>query len=193
MCDKDKMMREYGAQLDAERAIKLARGRNHSSSKSNHKKDKDKDLKKRSSKKRKEASLLNITDQACALFTPSEVVLLEWTDDLELFILKGYGNALNYQMGVPLLEDVVQSMYEEHAPGCYEKARLRFAHAETLLPFSCLIGLFLEESGCECFPFQKVPPVVQGGNKKYLLQMESCVLTVLIRMARCLAFGMSAQ
>ncbi|KAF5938983.1 hypothetical protein HYC85_023242 [Camellia sinensis] len=31
-------------------------------------------------------------------------------DDLELFILKGYGNALNYQMGVPLLEDVVQSM-----------------------------------------------------------------------------------
>ncbi|CAL5391495.1 unnamed protein product [Camellia sinensis] len=51
--DKDKMMREYRAQLDAERAIKLARGRNHSSSKSNHKKDKDKDLKKRSSKKRK--------------------------------------------------------------------------------------------------------------------------------------------
>ncbi|CAL5394763.1 unnamed protein product [Camellia sinensis] len=51
--DKDKMMREYRAQLDAERAVKLARGRNHSSSKSNHKKDKDKDLKKRSSKKRK--------------------------------------------------------------------------------------------------------------------------------------------
>ncbi|THG11954.1 NKAP-like protein [Camellia sinensis] len=51
--DKDKMMREYRAQLDAERAIKLARGRNHSSSKSNHKKDKYKDLKKRSSKKRK--------------------------------------------------------------------------------------------------------------------------------------------
>ncbi|CAL5365916.1 unnamed protein product [Camellia sinensis] len=158
---------------------------------------------------KQEASLLNITDQACALFTPSEVVLLEWTDDLELFILKGYGNALNYQMGVPLLEDVVQSMYEEHAPGCYEKARLRFAHAETLLPFSCLIGLFLEESdlavcvrvlvepkkairklprvqhlyasidgevekGCQCFLFQKAPPVVQGGNKKYLLQMESC-------------------
>lgn len=36
---------------------------------------------------------------------------------------------------------------EGYAPGSYEKARLRFAHAETLLPFSCLIGLFLEESG----------------------------------------------
>lgn len=52
--DKDKMMREYRAQLDAERASKLAHGRNHSSSKSSHRKDKkDKGLKKRSSKKRK--------------------------------------------------------------------------------------------------------------------------------------------
>ncbi|PIA29612.1 hypothetical protein AQUCO_05800024v1 [Aquilegia coerulea] len=39
--DKDKMMREYRAQLDAERETKLANGRNHSSTKSNHKKGKD--------------------------------------------------------------------------------------------------------------------------------------------------------
>lgn len=32
--DADKMMREYRAQLDAERALKLSQGRNHSSSKS---------------------------------------------------------------------------------------------------------------------------------------------------------------
>ncbi|PNS94674.1 hypothetical protein POPTR_017G010100v4 [Populus trichocarpa] len=52
--DKDRMMREYRAQLDAERAHKLAHGRNHSGSKSSHKKDrKDRDLKKRRSKKRK--------------------------------------------------------------------------------------------------------------------------------------------
>ncbi|XP_059448272.1 uncharacterized protein LOC132179551 [Corylus avellana] len=52
--DKDRMMREYRAQLDAERAHKLGHGKNHSGSKSNHKKDKkDKDLKKRSSRKRK--------------------------------------------------------------------------------------------------------------------------------------------
>ncbi|EEF37473.1 protein FAM133 isoform X1 [Ricinus communis] len=52
--DTDRMMREYRAQLDAERARKLAHGRNHSSSKSNHKKDrKEKDSKKRSSRKRK--------------------------------------------------------------------------------------------------------------------------------------------
>jgi len=27
-----------------------------------------------------------------------------------MFILKGYGKSLNYRMGVPLLEDVFQSM-----------------------------------------------------------------------------------
>ncbi|PIN14583.1 Multiple inositol polyphosphate phosphatase [Handroanthus impetiginosus] len=100
---------------------------------------------------KQEAALLNTTDQACALFTPSEVSLLEWTDDLEVFILKGYGNSLNYHMGVPLLEDIIQSMEQAIkaredglVPGSYELARLRFAHAETLLPFSCLIGLFLD-------------------------------------------------
>lgn len=100
---------------------------------------------------KQEASLLNKTDQACALFSPSEVGLLEWADDLEVFILKGYGNSLNYRMGVPLLEDVIQSMEQAIkakedglVPGSYEVARLRFAHAETVLPFSCLIGLFLD-------------------------------------------------
>ncbi|XP_059627942.1 uncharacterized protein LOC132270758 isoform X2 [Cornus florida] len=123
---------------------------------------------------KQEASLLDITDQACALFSPSEVTLLEWTDDLESFILKGYGNSLNYRMGMPLLENVVQSMEEAikakeaHAPGTYEKARLRFAHAETLLPFSCLLGLFLEGSEFEHIrreqPLQLPPKPPQRRN-----------------------------
>ncbi|XP_059457969.1 uncharacterized protein LOC132187617 isoform X2 [Corylus avellana] len=105
---------------------------------------------------KQEASLLDITNRACSLFSPFEIALLEWTDDLELFILKGYGNSLNYQMGVPLLQDVLQVMEqaikaqeEKHARGSYEKARLRFAHAETVVPFSCLLGLFHEGSGYE--------------------------------------------
>ncbi|KAF7805302.1 protein FAM133-like [Senna tora] len=54
--DADRMMREYRAQLDAERARKLAHGRNHSGSKSKHGKDKKyKFSKKHSSKKRKHA------------------------------------------------------------------------------------------------------------------------------------------
>lgn len=38
--DKDRMMREYRAQLDAERERKLSQGRNHSSSKSKDSKHK---------------------------------------------------------------------------------------------------------------------------------------------------------
>lgn len=113
---------------------------------------------------KQEASLLDITNQACRLFSPSEITLLEWTDDLELYILKGYGKSLNYRMGMPLLEDVVQSMEqaiqaneEKQAPGSYEKARLRFAHAETVVPFSCLLGLFLE--GSEFEQIQKEQPL----------------------------------
>ncbi|KAI4306490.1 hypothetical protein L6164_029764 [Bauhinia variegata] len=112
---------------------------------------------------KQEASLLDITNQACSLFSPSEVTLLEWTDDLEVFILKGYGKSLNYRMGLPLLEDVVESMEqaikakEGQAPGIFEKARLRFAHAETVVPFSCLLGLFLE--GSEFQQIQKGQPL----------------------------------
>lgn len=38
--DTDRMMREYRAQLDAERARKLSHGKNHSRSKSNDRKGK---------------------------------------------------------------------------------------------------------------------------------------------------------
>ncbi|XP_049936268.1 uncharacterized protein LOC116263272 isoform X1 [Nymphaea colorata] len=112
-------------------------------------------------------SLLDITDQACALFNQTEVLLLEWTDDLEMFILKGYGKSINYRMGLPLLRDVLQSMEkavfarESQSTGTFEKAQLRFAHAETVVPFTCLLGLFLERSEFEKIqseqPFQ-LPP-----------------------------------
>lgn len=39
-----------------------------------------------------------------------QIELLEWADDLEMHHLKGYGDMLNYRMGVPLLDDVVKTM-----------------------------------------------------------------------------------
>lgn len=62
-----------------------------------------------------------------------QVELLEWADDLELFILKGYGNSLNYRMGVPLLRDVIQSM--EQAVKAKEGAFLR--HFSSLWHYLC--------------------------------------------------------
>ncbi|KAH9309298.1 hypothetical protein KI387_037209, partial [Taxus chinensis] len=102
---------------------------------------------------KQEAALLDKTDQACRLFSPTEVELLEWADDFQLHHLKGYGDSLNYRMGVPLLQNVVKSMEQAiltnadpRSQGSIEKARLRFAHAETIIPFTCLLGLFLDAS-----------------------------------------------
>uniref|UniRef100_A0A0D9VND7 Multiple inositol polyphosphate phosphatase 1 n=1 Tax=Leersia perrieri TaxID=77586 RepID=A0A0D9VND7_9ORYZ len=124
---------------------------------------------------KQEASLNHITNQACQLFNEDEVYFLEWTDDLESFVLKGYGESINYRMGLPLLKDVFQSMEdaiiakeENHPDGMYEKARLRFAHAETLLPFSCLLGLFLEGSDFEKIQREEslaIPPMPPHGRK----------------------------
>jgi multiple inositol-polyphosphate phosphatase/2,3-bisphosphoglycerate 3-phosphatase len=95
-----------------------------------------------------EASLLDVTDQACGLFTAEEIELLEWADDLEMHHLKGYGETINYRMGIPLLDDIMKSMERAMAADqphkVVEKARLRFAHAETVIPLTCLLGLFLE-------------------------------------------------
>jgi multiple inositol-polyphosphate phosphatase/2,3-bisphosphoglycerate 3-phosphatase len=105
---------------------------------------------------RQEAALLDKTDQACGLFTQMEVELLEWADDLVLHYLKGYGESINYRMGVPLLQNILQSMeqailmkQDPQIPAAVEKARLRFAHAETIIPFTCLLGLFLSASDIE--------------------------------------------
>ncbi|KAL2344893.1 hypothetical protein Fmac_006178 [Flemingia macrophylla] len=63
--DTDRMMREYRAQLDAERARKLSQGRNHSSSKSKHSKDKkDKISKKHSSRKRKHSRRSSVSSSS---------------------------------------------------------------------------------------------------------------------------------
>eukprot|EP00249_Psilotum_nudum_P011553 c23236_g1_i1 orf=247-1761(+) len=102
---------------------------------------------------KQEATVLGILNQSCALFTPEEVELLEWADDVELHLLKGYGESINYRMGVPLLNNVVESMEQTilareggQSSRFLERVRLRFAHAETLVPFTCLLGLFLNET-----------------------------------------------
>jgi multiple inositol-polyphosphate phosphatase/2,3-bisphosphoglycerate 3-phosphatase len=35
---------------------------------------------------------------------------MEWADDFQAHHLKGYGETINYRMGVPLLQDVITTM-----------------------------------------------------------------------------------
>lgn len=75
---------------------------------------------------------------------------LEWADDVELHILKGYGAPINYRMAQALLEDILDSMegaIADRRGGLSkvpELGRLRFAHAETIMPLLCTLGLFQE-------------------------------------------------
>lgn len=118
---------------------------------------------------KQEATVLDIVDQACGLFTNEEVEVLEWTDDLEFHHLKGYGESINYRMGVPLLKNVWESMETAilaskgaQVPNSAERARFRFAHAETVIPFICLLGLFLDSKDAEKIrselPLEPPPP-----------------------------------
>jgi hypothetical protein len=80
----------------------------------------------------------------------SQILQLEWADDVELHILKGYGAPINYRMAQALLEDILESMQvaiadrRSNLDKVSELGRLRFAHAETVMPLLCTLGLFQE-------------------------------------------------
>ena len=62
---------------------------------------------------------------------------------------KGYGLALNYHMACPLLSELI-TVIKEKVSGdparAMEVAKLRFAHAETIIPLIAILGLFNESN-----------------------------------------------
>lgn len=152
---------------------------------------------------------------ACNMFAPEHVAALEWVDDANTFMQKGYGRLVNFRMAVPLFgsmssalraavaarthpaeqppispgnhgktaqgpggmlkgeqeeerngggvtkmeeveeekgakgESKVKSKKDKKGKkkkkgGVRELAQLHFAHAETIIPLACLLGLFQE-------------------------------------------------
>lgn len=82
---------------------------------------------------------------------------------MELHILKGYGAPINYRMAQALLQDILESMERALADWrggsnkVPELARLRFAHAETIIPLLCTLGLFQERDRGEPAVFRLGP------------------------------------
>jgi len=94
--------------------------------------------------------VLNKTDQWCSVFTDVDIKTLEFYDDLSAFYIKSYGdgNDLSYKISSPLLADIIENMRSSANPVPDDfkvRANIRFAHAETILPFSALLGLFHAE------------------------------------------------
>lgn len=89
-----------------------------------------------------EASLQLSTSNACSLFDHQQRALLQWLDDTALLNKRGWPNALNYEMAGDLVQDLVASITEDLVAKPWRRARLIFAHAETLVPLLCLLRLF---------------------------------------------------
>jgi len=80
----------------------------------------------------------------CSLFDIDDIYRFETADDLSDYWIKGYGNAINYQISCPLLVDFWTSIVSMMQGGI-EMSKLRFGHAETILPFAALLGLFKDD------------------------------------------------
>lgn len=79
----------------------------------------------------------------CSLFDEEDAKIFEYVQDLLTYYQRGYGNDLNYKISCPLLYDFFESF--DLALANKQSADLRFAHAETLIPFISLLGLFKDE------------------------------------------------
>jgi hypothetical protein len=97
-----------------------------------------------------EFNVLGDLSRWCSVFEEEDVLALEYVDDLDCFYTRGPGIPIAYLDSAPLLTDIVAHMdsavkaTESQQP--YVRASLRFGHAETVLPFSALLGLFHEDA-----------------------------------------------
>eukprot|EP01105_Mastigella_eilhardi_P020253 TRINITY_DN480_c0_g1_i1.p1 TRINITY_DN480_c0_g1~~TRINITY_DN480_c0_g1_i1.p1 ORF type:complete len:324 (+),score=109.71 TRINITY_DN480_c0_g1_i1:786-1757(+) len=86
------------------------------------------------------------TNEWCSVFGKEDIAVLEYIEDLESYYQRGYGIPLSHQISAPLLQEVVKIMdavvEKDTESPYYFTAKSRFAHAETMLPFYALLGLF---------------------------------------------------
>ncbi len=80
----------------------------------------------------------------CNLFNKKDLLRVESAMDLADYQLKGYGNKINYEISCPLLNSFVDGMETAIKEGKnrFQKGKFMFAHAETIFPFTSLLGLF---------------------------------------------------
>jgi len=88
-----------------------------------------------------EASNQGITNRFCSLFDLDDIYRFETSNDLSDYWTAGYASDINYKISCPLLVDFWNS-FTSVIMGKSEKSSLRFAHAETIMPFVSLLGLF---------------------------------------------------
>jgi len=89
-----------------------------------------------------EASMTEDLQHFCSLFDQNDFDVFEVFNDLSDYYKSGYGHPQNYQISCPLYNDFMTSIQSVINGSTSEVAKFRFAHAETIMPFVALLGLY---------------------------------------------------
>ncbi|XP_071533307.1 multiple inositol polyphosphate phosphatase 1-like [Panulirus ornatus] len=78
----------------------------------------------------------------CAVFTPSDLQVLEDWQDLEKYYTSGYGHAINYEMACPPLQDVIQYFSDMVDGRGGPKGIFYFTHSRAVITMMSRLGLY---------------------------------------------------
>lgn len=89
---------------------------------------------------------INGSSQWCSIFEEDELDLVEYLYDVKNYWKRGYGYKINYNMSCLLLKNLTESVRNaveaKRENSTHPLAIFHFAHAETLIPLLCIMGLF---------------------------------------------------
>ncbi|KAF2077539.1 hypothetical protein CYY_001157 [Polysphondylium violaceum] len=98
-----------------------------------------------------ELAISNKKDGWCSLFSYEDIQIWEYSQDLSLYWLSGYGNPVNYKQSAILFKEIYKTLdsfthsnITKRPPQGY--TTLRFAHHETIIPLLSLLGLYKDEN-----------------------------------------------
>eukprot|EP00005_Dracoamoeba_jomungandri_P009468 CAMPEP_0174264182 /NCGR_PEP_ID=MMETSP0439-20130205/21601_1 /TAXON_ID=0 /ORGANISM="Stereomyxa ramosa, Strain Chinc5" /LENGTH=511 /DNA_ID=CAMNT_0015349935 /DNA_START=69 /DNA_END=1604 /DNA_ORIENTATION=- len=97
-----------------------------------------------------EFTVFNISDKFCVLIDNATLLdYFNYIKDLDYYWTRAYGYEINYLQASHLLQTLVNGIDQVIAKGGHdnndEKAKLMFAHAETVLPFQSILGIFKDK------------------------------------------------
>ncbi|EFA83154.1 ABC transporter C family protein [Heterostelium album PN500] len=89
-------------------------------------------------------SILGVTDHWCSLFNEQDILQWEYAEDLSNYWQKSYGHKQNYIISSVLFQDMINGFdtYINDTETYNATNVLRFGHAETIIPFISLLGLY---------------------------------------------------
>eukprot|EP01118_Nematostelium_gracile_P011683 TRINITY_DN4181_c0_g1_i4.p1 TRINITY_DN4181_c0_g1~~TRINITY_DN4181_c0_g1_i4.p1 ORF type:complete len:272 (-),score=80.52 TRINITY_DN4181_c0_g1_i4:21-836(-) len=91
---------------------------------------------------------LNREDMWCSIFDYEQFKAFEYYQDLKEYWMQGYGIDINWKMSFQLLKEMIEIMdgiLSQNTDYLGQRAKMRFAHAETVVPFVALLGLFKDD------------------------------------------------